>query len=281
MATELAITRDRILEHAQSLPAAPQVLGGLCELLEDVNTDLGRIADEIRVDPALAARVLRLSNSVVFGGGLPVASIEEGVNRVGLQEIIRLVGVATVSGLIDRSLSVYDVDAARLREALLFHALAAEAVARQTTVEPRAAYAAGLLRGVGMMVLERCGRGRIRRPDSYDPARFPTYAEWERARFGVTSFEVAAEILGEWRFPAAVVAAMRNHVTLGPAAHDDVFAHVLHLGGAVLGRRALPGEQACWAATPERLGGARLEQAQFQAAAERAQRTFDAQRALL
>src|SRR4051812_43822670 len=137
MQADLTLTRDTILSHAQTLPAAPQVLGGLCEVLQDVNTDLDQVSEEIRIDSALAARVIRLSNSVIFGGGAPVASIEEAVNRVGFAEIVRLVGVATVSGLVDRSLSAYGVPANTFRESLLMHALASEALAGPTELDPR------------------------------------------------------------------------------------------------------------------------------------------------
>ena len=109
MITGPTLTRDTILEHARSLPAAPQVMAGLSELLQDINTDLEQIADQVRVDPALTARVIRISNSPVFGGGARIGSVDEAVNRVGFGEVIRLVGVATVAGMVDRALSCYKI----------------------------------------------------------------------------------------------------------------------------------------------------------------------------
>jgi HD-like signal output (HDOD) protein len=133
--SDLVVTRDTILVHARQLPAAPQVLAGLCELLQDVNTDLDQIAAEIRVEPALAARVIRMSNSPVFGGGQRVGSVDEAVNRVGFGEVLRLVGAATVAGLVDRALGCYAIPADRLRESLLFHALASESLAAYAEID--------------------------------------------------------------------------------------------------------------------------------------------------
>ena len=93
MPVALALTRDQILDHARALPAAPRIMAELCELLQDINTDLDQIALVIRGDPALAARVIRISNSVVYGGDWAVASIDEAVNRVGFEEVLRLVGI--------------------------------------------------------------------------------------------------------------------------------------------------------------------------------------------
>src|SRR5262245_57810393 len=112
---DLAIRREVILEHARRLPAAAQVLAGLCELLQDVNTDLEQIAAEIRLEPTLAARVIRMSNSPVFGCGDRVGSVDEAVNRVGFSEVLRLVGAATVASIVDRELTCYGVSVERLR----------------------------------------------------------------------------------------------------------------------------------------------------------------------
>ncbi len=275
MTVELALTRDAILHHAQSLPAAPQVLGGLCELLQDINTDLDQIADQIRVDPALAARVIRMSNSIAYGGGEPVASVDEAVGRVGFAEVVRLVGLATVGGLVERALPVYGVQADRLRESLLLHALAAEALAPRAGVESNSAYTAGLLRGLGMMVLDRASRGRV----AYDAGSFAHYAEWEAACFGVTAAQVTATVLTEWRFPEEVVAAQEEHL----APQDNVLAHVLNLAGAVAAARgaALAGEVPHWAVTPEKLAVAGLDDAQWSEVVAAVTTTFERQRSSL
>ena len=278
-AAELTLTRDEILQHAQALPAAPQVLGGLCELLEDVNTELDQIADEIRRDPALAARVIRLGNSIAFGGGGVVSSIDEAVNRVGFAEIIRLVGVATVAGLVERSLRAYGVEADRLRESLLLHALATEAIATATGQDARAGYAAGLLRGLGMMVLDRVARDRVGAADTFNLQRFGGYAEWEFLRFGLTSADVATIILDEWRFPAELVAAIEHHLVPG----EDPLANALNLAGAIVAARglALAGEETAWKISPAKLAAAGLDEAEWQAACASAHATFEQQRAAL
>ncbi len=272
---DLALTRDDILRHAQALPAAPQVLGGLCELLEDVNTDLDQISGEIRRDAALAARVIRLGNSIAFGGGGAVSSIDEAVNRVGFAEIIRLVGIATVSGLVERSLVAYGVDADRLRESLLLHALASEALAGYTSLDPRAAYAAGLLRGIGMMVLDRASRGRV----AYDANAFETYSQWEDGCFNVRAAAVTTAVLDEWRFPAETVAALEQHLAPG----SSQLAHILNLAGAIVAARglALAGEQAAWEVTAEKLAGAGIDEENFEAASAEARAAFERQRSAL
>jgi len=279
IAPKLSLTREEILREGQALPAAPQVLGGLCELLEDVNTNAYQVAELIRMDPALAARVLRLSNSVMFRGGLTVSSIEEAVTRIGLAEMTRLVGTATVAGLFDRTLVVYRIAAEKLRESLLMHALASEALARCTNLDPRSAYAGGLLRAVGMMVLDRVARERIAPEEYFDAKRYGTYPDWELSHFGVTSPELTAILLDEWHFPAELVSAMDQHTQ--PAGNP--LALVLNLAGAVVAahRRALPGDTAHWVLTPEKLSGLDLDENALRIACEQARAAFERHREAL
>lgn len=277
------ISRATIFEHARKLPAAPQVLAGLCELLQDVNTDLAQIAEEIRFEPTLTVRIIRMSNSAVFGGGRRVGSVDEAVNRVGFAEVLRLVGAATVAGLVDRSLGCYNIGAEQLRESLLLHALASEILAGRSGVDGRIAYTAGLLRGLGMMVLDRAGRTTIAPTDAYDIRRFPTYGEWERAHFATEGGEVTTIIMTEWQFPPEIVAALQGHLLRRESDYKDRFACVLNLAGAIVAEqgRALPGETDCWQLTPEKLAGAGLDEEQFRAAAVEATALFERQRAAL
>lgn len=277
MLVATAISREKILTTARSLPAAPQAMAGLCELLQDVNVDIGQIAEQISVDPALAARVVRLSNSVAFGGGGNVGSVDEAVNRVGFSEILRLVGAATVTTMVDRNLAGYGVAAERLRESLLMHAIASETLARCTAMDPRTAYTAGLLRAIGMMVIARIGFTARHVEGVYDSMRYGSYADWEGECFGIAGTEVTAIILREWRLPTEVINAIREHVHLNPVGYQNSFACLLNLAGAIVADAgmALAGEVNCWALTPEKLAAAGIDEDQWQGARTQARASFD------
>ncbi len=252
-------------------------MAGLCELLQEVNAGLGQIADQIRVDPALSARIVRLSNSVVFGGGGDVGSVDEAVIRVGFSEILRLVGAATVTTMVDRNLAGYGIMADRLRESLLMHAIAAETLASYTTIEPRTAYTAGLLRAMGMMVIARIGFAGERTVCCYDPSRHRTYSDGEGENFGVAGTEVAAMILREWRLPPGLVNAIREHLLLSAEGYQDPFACLLNLAGAIVADAglALAGEEICWELTPAKLSALGVSEEQWHEAKTQAHAAFD------
>jgi HD-like signal output (HDOD) protein len=273
------VSREKILTTARLLPAAPQVLAGLCELLQDVNSDLDQVANQIRVDSALSARVIRISNSPVYGG-TRIGSVDEAVNRVGFGEILRLVGIASVAGLADRALPFYGIGAERMREALLIHALASEALARRADVDPLQAYTGGLLRSLGIMVIDRIARDRQPTPDHFDAQHFPTYLEWEQAAFGLNNTDVTTTVLDEWRFSPELVAALQRHMLARDEDYDDRLACVLNLAGSLVfdAGLALPGEAAAWTPTANKLSATGLDAGQMREVAEEVRVLFERQR---
>lgn len=281
MSVALNPTRDALLRVARALPAAPQILMGICELLQDINTDLDQVATEIRKDAALAARVIRISNSVVYGGGGSVGSVDEAVSRVGFSEVVRLVGTATAAGIVDRELRCYHLAADVMRESLLLHALASEALADAAGLDSNVAYIGGLLRCIGMMVLDRFARDRLTPAQIYDPTQFSGYSAWEMARFGLTATEVTTMAMDDWKFPEELVTAIELHVKPRSGEGDGHrLGYILNLAGAIATDRscALPGEIVQWSRGPEKLEGAGLEEEQFLLAADRARALFEQQR---
>lgn len=278
-----ALTRETILLHARTLPAAAQVLGGLCELLADTNTDLDRIAAEIRLEPTLAARVIRISNSAVYGTGPRIGSVDDAVGRVGFGEVLRLVGAATVADVADRSLRCYGIDVDRLRESMLFHGLASEALASRAGLDPRNAYSGGLLRSIGMMVMDHAARLRMSPDETYSSSRHRCYQDWEVENFGLSGVDAAALVFDEWHFPPELVTGVQEHFLACEASYLNRFACVLNLAGCIVAERgfALPGEITHWVYTPEKLAGAGVDEMQYTKASNQAAAWFERQREAL
>lgn len=277
------ITREEILEQARALPPAPRALAQVCELLRDVNSDLREITNLIRLDPALSAEVIRVSNSAAFGAGWEIGSVDEAVARVGFSELLRLVGLATAMSLADEALPAYGIELSALRESLILHALAAEAIAQRVNLEKNTAYAAGLLRWIGAMAMDRAARGVLPPERCYSTERHATYVDWETAEFGMANTDVAMTILYEWRFPAELVGAIGGYHLFPEPGGEDVFSGVLNLAGTIVAQtgRALPGEARMWVLTPAKLEAVNLSETAWREAAGEALALFERQRVAL
>jgi RNA polymerase sigma-70 factor (ECF subfamily) len=207
---EATVTRARILQVAQGLPAAPRIFAELERMLADPSTPLEQIAEAIKRDTSMAAQVIRLSNSAALGGEQRVGSVEEAVLRLGYREIFRMAGYIAGAQLAEKPLAFYGLEIDQLRTHMMHTAFMCEELAGDCGLDPRAAYTAGLLRPIGIFVCNQLA-GLYDGLKPYHPIEDPDYLAWEGRVFGIGSNEVAALVLEEWKFPETIVRAVRQH----------------------------------------------------------------------
>jgi len=251
--------REMIIRLAQKLPTAPHIFGRLGKLLNDVNSDLDGIVKIVAVDSGLTARVIRLSNSVIFRGNEPVRSLDEAVGRVGFREMHRIVGVATSEQIFQTGLPVYNLSSSEVWENSVVTALAMERLARAIDEDESEAYTVGLLRPVGKLVLNMLIQAEhpgINCPES----ETLDLSKWERAWAAITSNEAGAMILEEWKMPEPVVLGVRDHYR--PTEETGRTGALLHVACSMAQQlgKGIRAELRQWNVTPEILSLAGLNE---------------------
>ena len=76
---------------SKSLPAAPSLYKRIRSLLEDPDANIEKMADLIRQDSALTARLLRAANSPFFGSRKGVSSVQDAVGIIGMDAVTSVV----------------------------------------------------------------------------------------------------------------------------------------------------------------------------------------------
>ena len=234
-----------LVRVAQAFPATPKIMAELGQLMRDPEVGLETVADQLKHDSTLAARLLRIANSAVFAPGEPVASIAEAAARIGLQEVHRLVGAVAVDHFSLRNYPLFGFTGPQVRNNALLVALVMEELAVPFELDPPTAYSTGLFRSFGKLVLAKVA-------DEGSPGvPFPAATDvplvtWEKQTFGLTGSDATATILRDWQFPPEVPAAISNHYSPGVTSHP--LAHLLNLAAFLADNlgHGLPGESAYW-----------------------------------
>ena len=244
------ISDESLLKAAAKLPASPAILAEFNELTLDPHMVLDEVTALLRRDSTLAAGVVRVSNSPVYGGDR-ISAVEDAVARVGLKEIYRLVSLATTARLSEMALPVYGVFVGKLARGTLYHGLAAEKLAMACGFDRRVAYTASLVRTLGMRVVDWI----LRDADWVAPASSSDMLGWERDTFGRTSPEVAHLILRDWRFGEDVLDAVIGQYAVGDLDEVSPMAVLVNLAGHFTAQAecSIAGEQHYWEPTPEKL----------------------------
>lgn len=264
------------------MPAAPRVFAELSRRLQDQGCSLGDVAELVKRDAALAARVLRVSNSAAYRGEQPTASVEDAVARIGYREVFQMIGLIAAEQWAGAELKSYGIEAADLRINTLKTALVCAELARECELDERAAYTAGLMRVIGLFVCDRLAQ--TREPvQVWHPAHDADYTRWEARLFGISNGDVAAIVLAEWSFPDDVVTAVRDHY-LGPGAESTgALARVLNIASTLVHEdgEGFLGESAHWGLADEKLQALGVSRRAAKAARERALRLVSEKEALI
>lgn len=247
----MTLSRETILTLGSAMPPAIGIFGRLQSRLRDPDSELADIVELVRVDPALTFQVIRLSNSVLYGLKSRCNSLEEAVARVGFAEIQQLIGLIVAKQAFQGELAQYQVSAGLLWENSVATGTLMAAFAERAGGDASASatgYATGLLRTIGMVVLNNHARA-VRYPGE---AENPDLHAWERETYGVTSVDVSALLIEHWRFSPDTVAALRGHLAPEFAGPQGAIAAQLHLACAVAAEWGcgLPGEKDVWRNDP-------------------------------
>ena len=201
-------SRDRLIGLAQQLPSTPRIMAGLGALLMDFNSELPAVGALLRQDLGLVARLIRMANSP-FYTGWKVGTIEDALNRIGFGEVYRLVGFVVIEQMTPFDLFRHGISAGSFRNHSLALALASEKLASRFGADPRAAYMAGLVRTMGMVVFEMLCRETSQAWEgvSFVGSNHASMAAWQEHIFGMSYHAVCRITLPAWNFPEEIVAA--------------------------------------------------------------------------
>lgn len=220
---------SEIIRDLDQLPSAPKVIPRLMGLLNDGNSSTVEVSSLIRLDPGIASRVLRLANSIYYGKGVRVDSVEEAVARVGYDQVFEVVSFAAASLVMDHPLAAYAMEAEQVWSMSVACALACEALSIQCGEDRNVAYTTGLLHNVGMVAIDAYATKRGGVPP-FEGCSFPLeYVNAERQFLGHTQAEIGAELLVAWDFPRCMTLPVRwQYAPLSCFSHKRM-AVILHL----------------------------------------------------
>lgn len=203
-----------ILETADISPA-PQILPKLKRLLIDPESDLNDVVDLIKMDVGLTGQVLKQANSVYFGRGAKVDSLETAVQRFGANKVHKMVLIASAKSSLNRKLSHYNYSETGLFEASICCAeLMGELASEHQFMERDAAYTIGLFHAVGKIIVDSyfSKKGII----FYESDRHSVTLEFERKLLGFNHAEAGATLLKSWNFSEGIFEPLKTQFILIP-----------------------------------------------------------------
>lgn len=228
---------SEIVKAVSVLPPIPQAALRIIRMMDNDTYNMHEVAEEVKRDQVITARVLQLTNSAMTGWGEPVDSVDEAMMILGEKKILRLI----VSASLELFYSGFENGYSRCRGTLYHHAIgvamASEIIAKAAgKADPSVAYTAGLLHDIGKVVLDHFVA------KSYPLFYRRTYddriniEDAEKEILGISHSAAGAMLAQCWSIPGNLGEVIRCHHRPEEAGTEPWLAHIVYIADSLLYR---------------------------------------------
>ena len=225
-----AVKMDELLYDSLESLSLPDVYIRLREVMESDESSMADAAEVLSLDPALAARILRMANSAFYGFRSQVDTVTRAANILGMQKIHDLALAASVSAAVEGlSNELMDIDTFWYRS--VHCGFLAEAIAEGAGMRRvESMFVRGLLHDIGHLVLfsrypEECRQALAHSDEGLEARLYE-----EQQLIGIDALQFAAELARVWQLPKSFVDTythlMRPEDVAGPQAREIAMLNI-------------------------------------------------------
>ena len=225
---------ENVIENVRPIP---QIALKVIRMIHDAMVSMEDIAEEIRQDQVISAKMIRFSNSAYFGPKRVIDSIDRALTVLGEKNIIKFIISSSFEDFYRDRKNGYSLCKGGLYRHTLGTASMAEVLANFTgKASPDIAYTAGLLHDIGKVVLDQF----MDDAHSFFYRRFQAdtkdLIEVEQDVFNISHTEAGGLLAENWSLPDTLIDIIRNHHGPEQAAIAPDLAHIVYLADLIMSR---------------------------------------------
>lgn len=246
--------RRQIIAASARLPSLAHIFERMNQALRNPDVSVDEIGDIIRMDAAVALRVMRLANSAQFMRSEPFSNLESAIDWIGITHIYQLLAATVSARLYCDQLPAYGLSEETIWKNSIATGTAMALLAEAVGEDKRRAYSLGLFRPVGRLVLQKIARQRHLALDPALRSNSQAVLDWERTSFEVDNAAAVAVVFEAWGLNSILGDCIRIH--FNPLASADApqapLAALLYIAGwmAQQAGHGLAVEADAWTVTP-------------------------------
>jgi len=203
---------ESVVACVGELPALPSVVAEVLQITDDPAVAVSQISDHVQRDPALTAKILKVSNSPYYGMKQHVGSLKLALVILGVREVRNIVlGISVLEQLQDEGMQDSVVTGDFWKHSVTVAALTKRLGAAFALGLQGEDFTSGLLHDMGKMVLFRqLGRTyeQVFTDAGGDSSKL---CDLELASFGFDHADVAAALAIHWNLPGSLVDSLWCH----------------------------------------------------------------------
>ena len=224
-----------IVRQIDQLEPVPPVATQILELAEEPDSALSEIADLIINDPAITANLLKTCNSAYFGLNRKVESVRDAIAFVGLDQIVQLIMLNSVSQNLQKQLQGYGLGEGELWRHAVSSAHVAKILAGKFGISQHRhlIYTAALLKDIGKLILGRFVAFSFEEINILVNSKGFSFNEAEKKVIGMNHEELGAMVGQKWRFSDKLIYIIRHHHLSNESAREDLETSLVYLADII------------------------------------------------
>lgn len=202
------ISKNDLINKAGDLKVLPFVARKALEILNDENSSIEDLGSVVEKDQTIAARILKIANSALYGLRQEVSSLQHAMLILGFKTLRSLVLTATTRSLYKK----FGMTEKIIWDHSVGAAIASKLISRGlgSDVEDTA-FIGGLMHDLGKVIMNN------EMPEVYSQVMMKMYNEGvdsltaERDICGFDHTEIGAGVTEKWKFSAPLVMLLKEH----------------------------------------------------------------------
>ncbi|EPG64408.1 HDOD domain-containing protein [Leptospira wolffii] len=217
---------EEIIKEVDQLPTFPKAIQDIQAAIDRPNSSIGQIAEMVKKDVALAANILKLSNSAAFRRGSKVESLDRAIQLIGLKELQVLLYSLGTKQILENKFPAFLAIWEKSNQCAYYCKLIAQKLAMPKEVMSNLMSAA-LLHDIGEIILLSLEADRMGKIQNYSASKeIASSISMEEAAFGITHTKIGALIAEKWNFPELYSKAMEYHHR--PQLAEDQYKDIIY-----------------------------------------------------
>jgi putative nucleotidyltransferase with HDIG domain len=211
---------ESMIMSASDLPTIPVVATKVMQLIENESASAEELAKVVASDPAVAARVLKISNSSFYGCQRQIQTLSHAIMVLGFSTLKSLVVAASVKQVY----KPYGLTEKMLWEHSFGAGLAARVIANSTRlVNEEEAFLGGLFHDIGKIILNSLDNQQFQMVVQKCYNDGMSFLDAEQQVFSYNHAEVGGLVIKKWNFPAILMQAVLKHHSFDFAEDEDTY----------------------------------------------------------
>ncbi|NVN89069.1 MAG: HDOD domain-containing protein [Desulfuromonadales bacterium] len=211
---------EQLIMNANDLPTIPVVATKVLQLVESESTTAEDLARVVSSDPAVAARVLKISNSTFFGCKRQINTLSHAIMMLGYNTLKSLVMAASVKQVY----KTYGLTEKMLWEHSFGAGLAARIIANTTQLaNDEEAFLGGLFHDIGKTIMNNIDSKQFQLVMQKCYNEDLSFIEAEQQFYPYSHAEVGGLVIQKWNFPEMLMKAVLEHHSFNFPEDEDPY----------------------------------------------------------